>query len=190
MDVASWTVENDPTRTPIDRLCQSLSNRGLLTDKLETFDDINHPVPELYGRQFDRRGVRTDEVPPLDDLGASLGAFDLLLVAAGRVRPLPDGAYEITITKAGVFAEDDYDFEKLFQPLGFWDITDHYVANEIDVDRKLSHPLTTCTMSNDTFRNWRHATGFGADYKVFSDLKVTNYDPPLVFYCDPTVGPL
>jgi len=104
MDVANWTVENDPTRTPIDRLCQSLSNRGLLT--------------------------------------------------------------------------------------GFWDITDHYVANEIDVDRKLSHPLTTCTMSNDTFRNWRHATGFGADYKVFSDLKVTNYDPPLVFYCDPTVGPL
>ena len=86
-------MEDDPTRSPIDRPCQSRSNRGLLTDKLELFDDFARPVPELKGLQFDRRGVRTDVLPPLDDLGASLGAFDLLLIAAGSVRPLPDGTY-------------------------------------------------------------------------------------------------
>jgi len=181
VDPTQWTVENDPSRTPIDRLCQSLSNRGLLTDRFEEFDDFHLPVPKLKGLQFDRRGVRTSGIPPLDDLGASLGAFDRLLVAAGSTRPLPDGTYEITIKKAGVFAEDQYDFAGI-QPLGWWDIDTHRVALEGFVG--------ACPVENSLFRTWRSLTGYGADYYVYSDLKVTNFDPSLTFYCRPSFGPL
>jgi hypothetical protein len=69
---------------------------------------------------------RPQDLPPLDGLTAALGKFEFFLVVAGEVEPaaVPPG-HRVTIRKAGVFMQDDYDFGQLFQPLGNWDIEQH-----------------------------------------------------------------
>jgi hypothetical protein len=69
--------------------------------------------------------------------------------------------------------QDDYDFEQLFQPLGNWDIEQH----------RASYDIFGCLIWNSDFRKWRDRTGMGGDFEVYSDLKVTHFNPPLVFTC-------
>jgi uncharacterized Zn-binding protein involved in type VI secretion len=58
MNEALWTVPNDDFgRTPLQRLCGSLRNKGFLTDQPMEFT-FDTPVWTLKGRQFDDRVTR------------------------------------------------------------------------------------------------------------------------------------
>jgi hypothetical protein len=184
MNEALWTVPNGtPKRTPLERLCIGLRNKGFLTDHPMEFT-FDTPVWNLKGRQFDNRVIRDGIIPTVgtvfihDKHGAALGVFELLLVAAGEAEPLPDGVtHRITLRKKGVFMEDQYDFEG-GQYFGFWDIETHRVSPlPIIPSRCLSW------VDNGSFRAWRDLTNYGGDYWVYSEVKQENIDPPIVFYC-------
>ena len=184
VDTNLWTVEEDGDST-LKRLCRRLQKDGLLTDKRETFNYFTLPksdftVQDLKGLQIDRREVRPEFVPPLDGLTAALGNFELLLFTAGAVEPGGGGQYRIEVWQTGVLVEDQYDFEGSLQPLGFWDIGDHYANNEFS----FAHPLA-CPMLNGDFQSWRSRTNRGRDYWVYSDLKIEDLRSPAVFYCTP-----
>jgi uncharacterized Zn-binding protein involved in type VI secretion len=181
MNEALWTVPNDDFgRTPLQRLCGSLRNKGFLTDQPMEFT-FDTPVWTLKGRQFDDRVIRKGAFgeEPLfifDKHGAALGQFELLLAAAGEAEPLPDGVtHRITLRKKGVFVEDQYDFEGS-QFLGFWDVETHSAGYIPSL--RCKWPVT-----NGSFRDWRDRTNRGGDYLVYSDVKQENIDPPIVFYC-------
>jgi hypothetical protein len=161
------TANDDQKRSPVQRLCEQLATRGLLTDRRELFDDFNRPVPALKGLQIDRRPASAN---PFSDQGAALSNVQLFLVVSGEVEPTV-GAHQVTIRKLGVFMEDNYDFEG-HQPLGVWNVED------------LSVGINGCSISNGSFRDWRSVTGFGGDFLVYSDLKVTDLgSSPYVFMC-------
>jgi hypothetical protein len=174
-------VPNDDFgRTPLQRLCGSLRNKGFLTDQPMEFT-FDTPVWTLKRRQFDDRVIRKGAFgeEPLfifDKQGAALGQFELLLAAAGEAEPLPDGVtHRITLRKKGVFVEDQYDFEGS-QFLGFWDVETHSAGYIPSL--RCKWPVT-----NGSFRDWRDRTNRGGDYLVYSDVKQENIDPPIVFYC-------
>lgn len=182
MNEALWTVPNgDLKRRPIDRLCNILAKEGYLTTEPKTFE-FEEPVWRMKGRQFDNRIIRGsllsgENLFIYDKHGASLGAFELLLVVAGDVRPLPDGTHEVTIRRKGVFVEDQYDFEGS-QFFGFWNIETHTAS-------LLPNILSGCLswVDNGSFRAWRDQTNCGGDYLVYSDLKQVTLERPYVFYC-------
>jgi uncharacterized Zn-binding protein involved in type VI secretion len=177
MNEALWTVPNgDAKQRPIDRLCDILADKGYLTTEPTTFD-FQAPVWKMKGRQFDNRVVRDGNVFIFDKHGAALGVFELLLVAAGEVEPLPDRTHQVTIRKKGVFMEDQYDFEGA-QYFGFWNIETHTAS-------LLPSIISGCKwwVDNGSFRKWRDKNKFGGDYLIYSDLKQITLENPYVFYC-------
>ncbi|HXV26364.1 MAG TPA: DUF6402 family protein [Alphaproteobacteria bacterium] len=188
MDESRWTVPNDGQgRTPLQRLCGSLHKKGFLTDHPMEFT-FDTPVWNLKGRQFDNRVIRGQKIPIIgiptnifihDKWGAALGAFELLLVAAGEAEPLPDGmTHRITLRKKGVFMEDQYDFEE-GQSLGYWDIENHKAGH---------NPFSSgcgniLPVTNDSFQKWRNQNNLGGDYLIYAQVKQEDIDPPIVFYC-------
>ena len=149
----NWTVPNDSQGlSAIQRLCAQLANRQLLTGFRESFDDFHLPVQELRARkwQIDTRQPRPQDFPPLDGLSAALGKFEFFLVVAGDVEPALPSGHQITIRKAGVFMQDDYDFVG-HQFLGTWDIETHQGSRD---------PLAPgCWITNSDFRSWRGIPG-------------------------------
>ncbi len=183
MNEALWTVPNGkPERRPIDRLCDILAEGGYLTTEPKTFE-FEAPVWKMKGRQFDNRVIRGGNILTggnvfiYDKHGAALGIFELLLVVAGEVRPLPNGTHEVTIHRKGVFMEDTYDFEGA-QFFGFWNIDNHTAS-------LLPSGFGGCKwwVDNGSFRDWRELNKFGGDYLVYSDLKQVELENPYVFYC-------
>jgi hypothetical protein len=180
---ARWLVENgqdaqgNPT-SPIDRLCKQLATRGLLTGQRETFDDF-HETPQQL--RADKRQIDVFQITPLafrpNDLIASLAVFELFLVVAGYVEPNANGGHTIVIEKTGVFAQDDYDFNNepgQDQPLGRWDMDNLEVYFGGDEG---------CAITNQSFQDYRAATGYGGDFEVYSDLKIETPLFPQVFDC-------
>jgi hypothetical protein len=170
-------VQGNPT-SPIDRLCKQLATRGLLTGQRETFDDF-HETPQQL--RANKRQIDVFQITPLtsrpNDLIASLAVFELFLVVAGYVEPNANGGHTIVIEKTGVFAQDDYDFNNepgQDQPLGRWDMDNFEVYFDGDEG---------CEITNQSFQNYRAATGYGGDFEVYSDLKIERPLFPQVFDC-------
>jgi hypothetical protein len=180
---ARWLFENgqdaqgNPT-SPIDRLCKQLATRGLLTGRRETFDDF-HETPQQL--RANKRQIDVFQITPVafgpNDLIASLAVFELFLVVAGYVEPNANGGHTIVIEKTGVFAQDDYDFNNepgQDQPLGRWDMDSLAVYFGGDEG---------CEITNQSFQDYRAATGYGGDFEVYSDLRIERPLLPQVFNC-------
>jgi hypothetical protein len=104
-------------------------------------------------------------VTDLDDMSAALGRLALRVVVAGSVTPVGSGTsarHRVTITNAGIYVRDSYDFNGT-QFLGYWDASDDSVS--------MVNPFSGDRIANEDFRNWRTATGRGGDYLVYSDVK-------------------
>jgi hypothetical protein len=172
----------NPNRRPIDRLCDQLADRGLLTRVPQTFD-FELPVWKMKGRQIDNRVIRDSSLFIHDAHGAALGVFELLLVVAGDVNPLPDGSHQVIVRKKGVFMEDQYDFEG-DQSFGYWNIGNHTAST-------VPNSVSYCPeVTNETFRRWREENNRGGDYFVYSDLRQVTLTTPYVFYCPTGPGPV
>jgi hypothetical protein len=186
MNEELWSVPNgNPKRRPIDRLCDSLADRGLLTNEPKRFD-FEFPVWNIKQKkhQIDSRGVRDGlNIFIYDKHGAALGAFELLLVVAGEVHPLPNGTHRVIIEKKGVFMEDQYDLEG-GQYFGYWNIQNHTAS-------LLPSGFGGCLsyVDNSSFRAWRQVNSRGGDYFIYSDLRAVTLENPYIFYCPTGFSP-
>ena len=145
-------------------IIERLKAHGKFTDKFETFGDFSRPAPTMEKHDYiNSRPMVTDKLlDPIDDLFATLGSFEMRMVAKGTVQPKGNGKYRITIKEVGVFVRDSYDFNTN-QTLGYWDVNTNSVGKT---------SLSGTEVTNAHFRAWRQANNKGCDFLIFSDVKV------------------
>lgn len=147
-----------------------LAARGALTGRTVPFDSFANPPTALEAEYVNYRSMKSAPLAdPLDDMYAALGSFNFRVVIAGEVRPGTGapGAYEVAVTKVGVFVRDSYDFNDdpsawTSQSLGCWD----------DSTNTVSKVCLWGNTTNKDFRDWRAKSGKGGDFLVYSDLDV------------------
>lgn len=98
---------------------------------------------------------------PLDDMLAALGRFNLRMAVSGYVKE--KCAF---IASVGVYVRDSYDFVG-DQSLGYWNSQTNYAGKNF---------LRGDKVSNASFREYTAKTGKGADFLVYSDIKVTRLE--------------
>lgn len=157
--VADRIWVNQPAQARIVRL---LRRKGLLTGARRSFGNLTVPANLQDPDYANQRAVKVGLLD-LDDMTAALGTFALRVAIAGHVDPLPGRpGHQITVTGAGVYVRDSYDFDGA-QFLGFWDDSDNSVS--------MTNPLSGTAVSNEDFRKWRARTGRGGDFLVYADVK-------------------
>jgi uncharacterized Zn-binding protein involved in type VI secretion len=187
-DPRVWRIQNGYNSqgvwtSPIERLCAQLAERGLLTGSREIFDDLGASPQQLRSskRQIDSKEISHAPIAGPDDLTASLAVFELFLIVAGSVEPSADGyGHIITIDKAGVFAQDDYDFNDepgKDQKLGKWNF------DELECYYDWWFWKEGCSITNDSFRDYRNLTHRGGDFEVYSNLLIKEYPLKWQFRC-------
>lgn len=151
------------------QLAANLARAGLLGGGSSTFGQLGGDIAALDAEYYQSMAVPASLVgDPLDDLFGALANFNLRLLASGRIEAAADGEHLVTVERYGVYVQDSYDFEdapgSLSQPLGFWNDGAKSVG-------KMGSPFDY--VSNADFRAWRKANGFGMDFLVYSDVKIT-----------------
>jgi len=134
----------------------------------------------------------------IDGLAAALGRFDLRVLVAGTVEPAklnklaaatsPYDVYPhwqeaqiVNITDVGVYVADSYDFDGQ-QALGIWNEDDNSASmNYLRANEWMQGREANQFVGNYSFQEWRKANNRGGDFRVFSDIKWTNLDPPSTF---------
>jgi hypothetical protein len=155
-----------------------LSRKGLLAGSGGAFGDLSLSAQLLdpdhvQHRQVDRSfglddALRGDFKPV--DIQAALARFQFHMAVSGNVSRMPRGGHLVRLSAVGVYMVDNYDFEDgpgiLSQYLGGWDCA----GNRFNV-------ILGQSVFNSDFNDWRNRMGFGADYLVYSDVRVTHLDP-------------
>lgn len=187
-------------------LIKQLGQQGKLTDKKESFGDLEIDAGDIAGTVNRLHGdhYQSIEIDPYYDYGiagrdfdefiAALGTVRFYATAQGNVEPLGDD-YIVRIERVAVFIRDHYDFKVAvdypnWDPrdwnwgnyknhLGFWNFEDTEVALTPGVDI-----VDWCHIENETFQEWRDANSHGMDYyvyvtpKIYDDLAVQFVSPP------------
>ncbi len=121
------------------------------------FCSLRRPASQVEDDYINTRQVGSVFDTP-DDLMAALGKFNLRMAVSGYVKG--KCAY---VKSVGVFVRDSYDF-KGDQNLGYWNRSTNYAGKNFMKGDKVT---------NADFRDYAKKTGKGADYLVFSDIKIT-----------------
>jgi len=108
---------------------------------------------------------------PLDDMYAALGKFTFKVLVKGRTESAGTNKRCFIIEQIAIYVKDSYDFVG-DQSLGYWKSSTNYGGK---------NPFKGDKVTNADFR--KH--GGGADFKVYSDLKVTNLTPNEKFIAPP-----
>ena len=93
-----------------------------------------------------------------NDMDAALGKFNLRMAVSGYVK----GKCAF-VTSLGVYVRDRYDFVGN-QSLGYWNSSTKYAGGNF---------LKGDKVTNESFREHASKTGRGADFLVYSDIKIT-----------------
>jgi hypothetical protein len=159
------------------QLALNLARAGLLAGGHTTFGHLGADITALDADYYQHLRVAASlAADPLDDLFGALANFQLRLLASGRIEAAPDGEHLVTVERYGVYVQDSYDFEDdafaldkpsswISQPLGYWNETAKSVSKMPGAGYD--------PVDNAQFRAWRKAKGFGGDFLVYSDVKVT-----------------
>jgi hypothetical protein len=173
-------------------VARMLRAKGLLTmaPRRVSFGRLADPVPQQdpdYINQRPAGGYGT-----FDDLTAALGRFNLRVVVAGTVGPVPTGnprvpagssGWEVEVSEVGVYVYDSFDFEG-DQYLGCWsDNPDGFspvMPSEpaVGMEAMIFRPPLFTPVGNRDFREWRTQNRRGGDFLVFSDMKRVPISPP------------
>lgn len=172
------------------QLTQILRRKRLIGDGVAKFGYAGVPLPQVRQDEVNFRqvgsSVISDLTDPLDDMFGALGAFNIDCVAQGQVlappkpaasaapkgTPQAPASHTVEIQAVGFFVSDSYNFND-DQPLGFWNFKTGHVS-------KLPLPGYHW-VSNQTFRDYRDKYKKGGDFRVFSDIKTLNLNPPQRF---------
>ena len=121
------------------------------------FCSLNRPASQVEDDYINTRQVGSVFDSP-DDMMAALGKFNLRMAVSGYVK----GRCAF-VTSVGVFVRDSYDF-KGDQSLGYWNSRTNYAGKNMFRGDKVS---------NANFKEYAKKTGKGADFLVYSDIKIT-----------------
>ncbi|MBQ7190000.1 MAG: hypothetical protein IJR99_11360, partial [Kiritimatiellae bacterium] len=121
------------------------------------FCPLNRPASQVEADYVNTRQVGS-VFDPLDDMLAALGRFNLRIAVSGHVK----GKCAF-VTNVGVYVRDSYDFLE-DQSLGYWNGRTNYAGKNF---------LRGDKVSNASFREHAAKTGKGADFLVYSDIKIT-----------------
>lgn len=123
------------------------------------------------------------------ELNIPNGKFEKTKTADGTGRLCAAYVYRVKISRVGVYVRDSYDFNDedsfgMSQPLGLWEIGESSLGEVPEIGiLGMRVPRTKVTVNyrvpvfNSTFRDWRAQHGRGADFLVFSDVKMTDVRP-------------
>lgn len=103
----------------------------------------------------------------VNELYASLGDFRIRIAVMGSIQTTNKEYYKINIKKVAFYIIDSFDFiDNTFfsQPLGLWDIVNKKIV--LDMNIRNAHYIT-----NSDYNDYRHDTGIGQDYIIYSDVK-------------------
>ena len=121
------------------------------------FCPLNRSASQVENDYVNTRAVGS-MFDPLDDMLAALGKFNLRVAVSGYVK----GKCAF-VTSVGVYVRDSYDFVG-YQNLGYWNSHTNYAGKNF---------LKGDHVSNASFREHAAKTGKGADFLVYSDIKIT-----------------
>jgi hypothetical protein len=122
----------------------------------QLWGDLSKPVTEVDEEWINARPVVSGW--SVDALTGALGAFELQVAIAGKVRSIGGGEFEVSIEEVGIYVKDSFDFNG-DQFLGVWGYRDDPIHNS-------------------DFRKWRADNHLGGDFMVFSDVKRVRLNPP------------
>ena len=122
-----------------------------------SFCPLNRPASQVESDYVNTRPVGS-LFDPLDDMYAALGKFNLRMAVSGYVK----GKCAF-VTSVGVYVRDSYDFVGN-QSLGYWNSRTKYAGGNF---------LKGDKVTNESFREHASKTGRGADFLVYSDIKIT-----------------
>jgi hypothetical protein len=134
------------------------------------FGNLSLPVPTLDGIHIQTIHVGNPIADPLDELMATLGRFELKVVASGSVRSGVRGntpVYTVRIEEVGIYVKDSFDFSG-DQYLGCFDPVNNGVSKYA---QKGYYQVT-----NEDFRNW--STSMGMNFLIYSDMERLVQTPP------------
>lgn len=121
---------------------------------------LNRPASQVEADYVNTRPVGSI-FDPLDDMLAALGRFNLRMAVSGYVK----GKCAF-VTSVGVYVRDSYDFVDE-QSLGYWNSRTNYAGRNF---------LKGDKVSNVIFRDYAKQTGKGADFLIYSDIKITTLE--------------
>ena len=122
-----------------------------------SFCPLSRPASQVESDYVNTRPVGS-LFDPLDDMYAALGKFNLRMAVSGYVK----GKCAF-VTSVGVYVRDSYDFVGN-QSLGYWNSRTKYAGRNF---------LKGDKVTNESFREHASKTGRGADFLVYSDIKIT-----------------
>ncbi len=145
-----------------------------------THDKNGNPIPKFDKYYFTNIVFKSSYFSELDDLYAALAnfAFRVCIVDAEIINTNIPNIYQLKINKIGIYIKDSFDYidQGIFsQSLGYWSIKNQDVSKLVLIDN--SYHL----IKNKHFQDYRKDTGFGMDFKVFSDLKIVNVNEKIKF---------
>ena len=121
---------------------------------------LNRPASQVEADYVNTRPVG-NIFDPLDDMLAALGRVNLRMAVSGYVK----GKCAF-VTSVGVYVRDSYDFVDE-QSLGYWNSRTNYAGRNFRKGDKVS---------NASFRDYAKKTGKGADFLIYSDIKITTLE--------------
>lgn len=180
MNNKMWKTEN--AKKEIGKMLRETGMTAQVQANRETklnFGDLTSSnvirIEEVYiqSKAVNRSSLASYNNP--DALTAAIKDFNYHMAVKGEAKYTPNGI-EVTVQEVGVYAKESYDFinDGTFygptgydQPLGTW-----YYGEGLS---------EFIWITNNSFNNWREATGRGGDFLVYSDIKVIRLNPPDIF---------
>ena len=133
--------------------------------------EANGPDGEMYVNS-----VKYDDKPPLNDLGAALGKFQMRIGLGGCLE-IKGSERLFHLREKYTYIVDSYDFNDarvglnpttwIDQQLGYWNFTSNDVMNEIPFGGGAYYTR----VDNGDFRAARKEMGKGGDFTIYSDVK-------------------
>ena len=118
-------------------------------------------LPVFHAQHVAEQGVGPDmKALRIDPELAALGHFAFYAVPVGRAERRGDGTVHVDVARFLVYALDSFDFSKPFEPLGFFKAPDTISTK----------PGEGTLLTNQSYRDYRTATGRGGDFLVITDL--------------------
>ena len=133
------------------------------------FCDLSRDVRSIYKDQVTCKIVGSSYSDPVDDMLGALGRFSFQVAVSADVKVKPYG-YCAMVDEVGVFIRDQYEFSGV-QPLGYWNPNTNYVGK---------NPYKGSLIENGTFQIFRNNTGLGGDFYIYSDVKRTKLEKPIM----------
>lgn len=165
---------------------------GVTSDRLIEYENVEQPkdnykqhtekMPLFERFYYTYKPYTLSRLPPetLNDLVATLAAFNFHIIALGTITRIPEG-FRIKINKIGVYVKDSFDFITEDEILGDWNITENKVMGAYSRIQLPTLP-NYYRITNKSYCEYRKDYGKGMDFNLYSDIKYIDKTKDNIFY--------